>query len=124
MESEMVKTAEQIDANLNHLTQMEYEADQTELRRSLDIRDARLRAERCRSISTFFDHVAETHGDPDVCRTYMMEARHFREMAHIEENHVSCLIQSDDRWAELKARRAELLANLLALPDKASLYAN
>jgi hypothetical protein len=110
---------EQIDGCINQVSRLEFEDKEAESQRIKDIRDARRRAERNHSISRFFEEVKVSR-DPGFQRACDLEANHFRELAELEEAHIARRLDFGRKWAELKDGRSRLLAELLALRDKAS----
>lgn len=112
---------EQIDANLKSLVQMDLDADRRESEAIKDIQQARRLAERYRSVSKFFEEDASHSLNPGLRGAFNFEAKHFRERANLEEQSAANREKFVYRNRELKNHRAEVLADLLALRDKASI---
>jgi hypothetical protein len=114
---------EQIDDCISQLLQLEYRDNQEKACRAKDIHDARKRAEGYSFISRLWDEWgqdAEKLRDPSYKNMCNMEANYFRERAELEEAHAIRRLEFENKYAQLKHHRSELLAELFARRDKAS----
>jgi hypothetical protein len=92
--------------------------DQSESKNNEHIRTRRIWAKHDRSVSERFSRYSEDPQNPDMQRIDVMEAKHFSDMADMEEEFIAGRIRSNARLAAVRVRYTTLLDELLALREK------
>jgi hypothetical protein len=103
-------------AATTHLVTTLGSLDQSESKNNEDMR--KIWAEHYRSFSERSSRYSEDPQNPDMQRIDLMQARHFNDMANIEEESIAGRIRFNARLASVRVRRLVHLDELLALREK------